>query len=257
MNYIKYIVLFIVFLNGCSVTTEQLKTVYDSKPNNKALAIGDNARFGTAWNRSTIEEAKNAALKFCVNEGGINCKIVSINGVKTYDIKTSSIAKSEKLPSSYSFEKPTDVKSEKLPSSYSFEESTETINDNLYNFTVNVRPSDSTVKIMNITPKYKPGIQLKAGKYDVLVERKGRKQWRKWIEIVNADLSVDVTLKKASKRKKVSKPKKTSKRKFGSCARKNCGSMRSCKEAYYHLRTCGNRRLDRDKDGIPCEKICL
>ncbi len=35
-----------------------------------------------------------------------------------------------------------------------------------------------------------------------------------------------------------------------------CGQMTSCKEAYYYLETCKLTRLDRDKDGIPCETIC-
>lgn len=38
--------------------------------------------------------------------------------------------------------------------------------------------------------------------------------------------------------------------------RKTCGKMEDCEEACYHLVTCKNRRLDRDKDGIPCESIC-
>lgn len=38
--------------------------------------------------------------------------------------------------------------------------------------------------------------------------------------------------------------------------RKTCSEMSSCEEAYYHLNACGNRRLDRDKDGVPCENIC-
>lgn len=38
--------------------------------------------------------------------------------------------------------------------------------------------------------------------------------------------------------------------------RKTCSRMSSCEEAYYHLQICHNTRLDRDKDGIPCEKIC-
>jgi len=42
-----------------------------------------------------------------------------------------------------------------------------------------------------------------------------------------------------------------------SCSpRKNCGQMSSCEEARFHLEQCGNTRLDRDKDGIPCESIC-
>lgn len=35
-----------------------------------------------------------------------------------------------------------------------------------------------------------------------------------------------------------------------------CKEMRSCEEAKYHLEQCGLSRLDRDKDGIPCESIC-
>ena len=43
---------------------------------------------------------------------------------------------------------------------------------------------------------------------------------------------------------------------FDCSPRKNCSTMVSCEEAYYHLNTCGNGRLDRDKDGIPCESLC-
>lgn len=35
-----------------------------------------------------------------------------------------------------------------------------------------------------------------------------------------------------------------------------CKEMRSCEEAKYYLNQCGLSRLDRDKDGIPCESIC-
>lgn len=35
-----------------------------------------------------------------------------------------------------------------------------------------------------------------------------------------------------------------------------CSEMNSCKEAYFYLEKCGLSRLDRDKDGIPCEKLC-
>lgn len=42
-----------------------------------------------------------------------------------------------------------------------------------------------------------------------------------------------------------------------SCStRKSCGQMTSCAEARYHLEHCGNSRLDGDRDGLPCEKIC-
>jgi len=36
-----------------------------------------------------------------------------------------------------------------------------------------------------------------------------------------------------------------------------CKEMTSCDEAYYHLQDCGRTSLDRDKDGIPCESICV
>jgi hypothetical protein len=35
-----------------------------------------------------------------------------------------------------------------------------------------------------------------------------------------------------------------------------CSQMKNCKEAYFYLEKCGISRLDRDKDGVPCEKIC-
>jgi hypothetical protein len=38
--------------------------------------------------------------------------------------------------------------------------------------------------------------------------------------------------------------------------RKTCGRMYSCEEAYYRFKKCGNKSLDRDRDGIPCESIC-
>lgn len=43
---------------------------------------------------------------------------------------------------------------------------------------------------------------------------------------------------------------------FSCDQRRTCGQMASCAEAEYHLLQCGNSRLDRDGDGIPCETIC-
>ncbi|WP_275425265.1 excalibur calcium-binding domain-containing protein [Aggregatibacter aphrophilus] len=37
---------------------------------------------------------------------------------------------------------------------------------------------------------------------------------------------------------------------------KDCKEMSSCTEAKYHRNICGEGRLDRDKDGIPCKKPC-
>lgn len=38
--------------------------------------------------------------------------------------------------------------------------------------------------------------------------------------------------------------------------KKTCKQMSSCKEAIFYLRECGLYKLDKDKDGIPCESIC-
>ncbi|MFY9085392.1 excalibur calcium-binding domain-containing protein [Aliarcobacter cryaerophilus] len=38
--------------------------------------------------------------------------------------------------------------------------------------------------------------------------------------------------------------------------KKYCKDMKSCKEAIFHLEVCGNKKLDKDRDGIPCENIC-
>ena len=41
------------------------------------------------------------------------------------------------------------------------------------------------------------------------------------------------------------------------CGKKTfCREMATCEEAQYHLRACGLKRLDGDKDGIPCESVC-
>ncbi|WP_281360258.1 excalibur calcium-binding domain-containing protein [Pelistega europaea] len=38
--------------------------------------------------------------------------------------------------------------------------------------------------------------------------------------------------------------------------RKYCKEMSSCEEAKFYLNRCGMTRLDRDRDGIPCENVC-
>ena len=41
----------------------------------------------------------------------------------------------------------------------------------------------------------------------------------------------------------------------GTALAQNCSSFRNCAEAVASYES-GNRKLDRDKDGIPCEKLC-
>jgi len=42
-----------------------------------------------------------------------------------------------------------------------------------------------------------------------------------------------------------------------SCGKKRfCKEMKSCEEALFHLNECKRKSLDRNKDGVPCEKLC-
>jgi len=50
--------------------------------------------------------------------------------------------------------------------------------------------------------------------------------------------------------------KKYQDEKYECYQKSRCSEMDSCKEAYFYLEKCGLSRLDRDKDGIPCEKLC-
>jgi formylglycine-generating enzyme required for sulfatase activity len=68
-----------------------------------------------------------------------------------------------------------------------------------YRLTVLATPADSQIKIMNIVPKYVPGIALKPGKYDVLVQKPGYMTSRQWITIQDQDISLPVVLEKFAK----------------------------------------------------------
>ena len=41
------------------------------------------------------------------------------------------------------------------------------------------------------------------------------------------------------------------------CAKTQCAQVTSCEEAMDYLSRCGTRSLDGDKDGTPCEQLCL
>ncbi len=43
---------------------------------------------------------------------------------------------------------------------------------------------------------------------------------------------------------------------FSCRVKKSCKQMTSCAEAKYQLTQCGNRRLDGNHDGIPCNALC-
>lgn len=55
----------------------------------------------------------------------------------------------------------------------------------------------------------------------------------------------------------ISEPKHQKNNSGFECGGKSkCGEMNSCAEARFYLEQCGVGRLDRDKDGVPCESIC-
>ena len=61
--------------------------------------------------------------------------------------------------------------------------------------TVRAEPVDARVRIMNIGPRYRDGIELARGEvYDVLVEREGYEPWREVVVLEEADQTVRVTL---------------------------------------------------------------
>lgn len=51
--------------------------------------------------------------------------------------------------------------------------------------------------------------------------------------------------------------KSTEEQKFTCGPKTRCSEMTSCEEVMFYLKECGISQLDRDKDGIPCEKLCL
>lgn len=52
------------------------------------------------------------------------------------------------------------------------------------------------------------------------------------------------------------KSKKADAEQFSCADSKYCKEMTSCAEAKFHLNECGESRLDRDGDGVPCENVC-
>lgn len=67
---------------------------------------------------------------------------------------------------------------------------------NQWQLTVIPEPSDAVVKIMNITPRYQPGIFLSPGKYDIKVSKNGYKTHEQSIQIEDSDVSLKVNLEK-------------------------------------------------------------
>ncbi|WP_444943990.1 bifunctional serine/threonine-protein kinase/formylglycine-generating enzyme family protein [Microbulbifer sp. ZKSA006] len=67
----------------------------------------------------------------------------------------------------------------------------------LYSLTINTEPADARVRIMNIAPRYQPGIELSPGRYDVEVSRAGFSKVRQWVSIEAENLEVELKLERA------------------------------------------------------------
>ena len=69
-----------------------------------------------------------------------------------------------------------------------------------YELTVQATPSDATIRILNIKPKYKPGIELKPEKYHIEVSHPEHRKYKQWVELSNDGLIHIVSLEKFSEK---------------------------------------------------------
>lgn len=65
-----------------------------------------------------------------------------------------------------------------------------------YKFSLNVKPADADIRIVNIKPKYSPAMELPAGKYHVVISKPGFIPQDRWLVIRKKDLTTDITLEK-------------------------------------------------------------
>ncbi len=63
--------------------------------------------------------------------------------------------------------------------------------------TVITDPSDARVRIMNIQPRYRPGMDLQPGRYDIQVSKPGYATYRKWVDLRQEDRLLEVSLRSA------------------------------------------------------------
>lgn len=54
-----------------------------------------------------------------------------------------------------------------------------------YSLTINTHPVDANIRILNIGPKYQPGMQLKAGAYHIAVSAEDHFPRKQWLKIFN------------------------------------------------------------------------
>lgn len=63
-----------------------------------------------------------------------------------------------------------------------------------YPLTITTYPNNATVKVMNIKTKYKRGMMLPKGRYDIEVSKKGYSTQRRWIELPSTNDSLTFNL---------------------------------------------------------------
>nr|VFJ72975.1 MAG: Sulfatase-modifying factor enzyme 1 [Candidatus Kentron sp. FW] len=61
--------------------------------------------------------------------------------------------------------------------------------------TVRPEPADARIRILNIKPRYRPGIELAPGRYHVEVSRAGYQKARQWVK-VREDMTLSIALQK-------------------------------------------------------------
>lgn len=64
-----------------------------------------------------------------------------------------------------------------------------------YRLRVLTSPENARVRIMNIQARYRPGMSLKPGRYDVVVDREGYASERRWVDITDRDVTEKFTLR--------------------------------------------------------------
>ena len=65
---------------GACVTTEQLRNQYIDKSGTKAFALASNGPSGASWGQATYRDAIQLAMYYCRKGGGLNCRIVDLDG---------------------------------------------------------------------------------------------------------------------------------------------------------------------------------
>ncbi|MCP4625680.1 MAG: formylglycine-generating enzyme family protein [bacterium] len=65
-----------------------------------------------------------------------------------------------------------------------------------YHLTVEPTPEDARIRILNIVPKYRHGMELEAGSYHIEVSKQGFATVKKWVNLKGSDLNVAITLQK-------------------------------------------------------------